>query len=108
MDAEINAADADSRPADRLDLNLATPFWTSMTSSAEEGSLGLSRLHEQWKVVDGKSDAPSAEDPDEPRIGGIPDQVEGCEPNNHDNKDVSVSQNLQALKWRQRWSLLWS
>jgi hypothetical protein len=47
VDAEINAADADSRPADRLDLNLATPFWTSMTSSAEEGSLGLSRLHEQ-------------------------------------------------------------
>jgi hypothetical protein len=45
--------------------------------------------------MDGKCDPPSEEDPDEPRMGGIPDQVEGCEPNNHDDED----RDKEAAHW---------
>jgi hypothetical protein len=40
---------------------------------------------------------PAAEDPNEPRMGGIPDQVESREPNNHDDKDGKMDK--EAAHW---------
>jgi hypothetical protein len=48
--------------------------------------------------MNGKCDPPSEEDPDEPRMGRIPNQVEGCEPNNYDDKDSKMDK--EAAHWR--------
>src|SRR6185312_7824709 len=37
-----------------------------------------SELYEQHKIVDDDGNAPAEKHPKEPRMGGVPDQVEGC------------------------------
>src|SRR6185312_10243659 len=45
------------------------------------------RLYEQQEIVDDNGDAPTKKHPKEPRMGGVPDQVEGGKPDNDDDKD---------------------
>jgi hypothetical protein len=60
-------------------------------------SLGLvgplwSKLYEQRDIMGGNGDTPGTKHPEEPRMGGIPEQVESGKPDNNDDKDGIVRQ----------------
>jgi hypothetical protein len=72
-DDEYESDRHDLSPVERAWPNRYLPFWP--------------RLDKQQKIVDDNGDTPAKKHPEEPRMGGVPDQVEGCEPNNDDDKD---------------------
>jgi hypothetical protein len=51
-----------------------------------------SKLYEQRDIMGGNGDTPGTKHPEEPRMGGIPEQVGGGKPDNDDDKDCKMDQ----------------
>jgi hypothetical protein len=58
----------------------------------------VSKLDEQDDIVNRKGDPPGNKHPQEPRMRGIPGQVEGSEPSYYD--DIDAKMNKEAPQGR--------